>query len=224
MPAVRALCSSVLRRVPVEATAKAGGRTPPTVATTPTDMKVTTKVSGAWPFFSRLQGESSSDQGRFRRATSAMPGSRSSRARPNVCGGRSPIPRPQPRDHPCRTRGAPPRAPHRRVRPCRGGASARTVWLVRRTPRRDPTFRGRELHSHPSPESDSTPAGASERVVRVSMGMIPARVYSVVLAPSVPLAEVAELADALASGASPGNRVEVRVLSSAPHIPETTNA
>jgi hypothetical protein len=29
-------------------------------------------------------------------------------------------------------------------------------------------------------------------------------------------AEVAELADALASGASPGNRVEVRVLSSAP--------
>ena len=30
------------------------------------------------------------------------------------------------------------------------------------------------------------------------------------------LAEVAELADALASGASPGNRVEVRVLSSAP--------
>ena len=32
------------------------------------------------------------------------------------------------------------------------------------------------------------------------------------------LAEVAELADALASGASPGNRVEVRVLSSAPFV------
>ena len=37
------------------------------------------------------------------------------------------------------------------------------------------------------------------------------------------LAEVAELADALASGASPGNRVEVRVLSSAPNISHETN-
>ena len=36
-------------------------------------------------------------------------------------------------------------------------------------------------------------------------------------------AEVAELADALASGASPGNRVEVRVLSSAPNISHETN-
>ena len=52
-------------------------------------------------------------------------------------------------------------------------------------------------------------------------------------AASLTRAEVAELADALASGASPGNRVEVRVLSSAPtymanvpvtRIPDSTPA
>ena len=46
--------------------------------------------------------------------------------------------------------------------------------------------------------------------------LMPTRADSV-----VPIAEVAELVDALASGASGGNPVEVQVLSSAP-VPQTT--